>query len=139
MHKSAPTVLSEGDEPLDWGTDDDEATHIDKAIAKATGLEDHHPGDCYCLDDFGDPNYFRQVPNIFITDEEFNLLHKQLQILVATLDSIGSVCNNKLNNFACHSLNCVKCKENKTGEMAIVAHHKHLHLNDQISLLMRKL
>ncbi len=44
MFKSAPTVRSEGDEPLDWGTndnvatDDDEATHIDKAIAKPLDL-----------------------------------------------------------------------------------------------------
>jgi hypothetical protein len=37
-------------------------------------------------DDYEDPNFYRQVNSLNITQEEFNSIHKQLQILVATVD-----------------------------------------------------
>jgi hypothetical protein len=75
-------VVSKGDEPLDWGTDDGafqvEAS-VNDDIAKVAGFSD--PVNCF---DDGDPdnykdlNFYRQVNSLTITQEKFKSLHKQL-------------------------------------------------------------
>ena len=85
---------------MDWGTDsaNDDQSSIDEDIAETAGIGPEQ----------------RQVP-ITLTNEEYNLLDKQLQILVANLDSIGLNCNNKINNFVCPCSDCEKCKGNKNS------------------------
>jgi len=105
--KSPVVVVSDGDEPLDWGTNDGQS-EVDEQIAEAAGI--HPDFDDEDPDPYVDPAFHRQVNSITITQEEFNLLDKQLQILVATVDSLSSDCNNKNKYFACNSSKCVKCK-----------------------------
>jgi hypothetical protein len=94
-------VVSKGDEPLDWGTDDGASqveASVDDDIAKVTGVS--NLVNCFNNGDpnnYKDPNFHRQVNSLTITQEEFNSLHKQLRILVATVDSLSSDCNNKIN------------------------------------------
>ena len=113
--KSPSVVRSEGDEPLDWGTDDGVSEHgVDNDIAEAAGLSHHDDDydDRFHPDDFYEPDQYRQVPCISLTSDETNLLDKQLRILVATISSLGSDCNlNK--NITCHSSGCTKCKKNQ--------------------------
>ena len=71
-------------------------------------------------DSYEDPNFHRQVNSITITQEEFNSLHKQSRILVATVDSLSSDCNNKNKFFACNSSNCVKCKDKKLSDLTFL-------------------
>jgi gag-polypeptide of LTR copia-type len=117
-------VVSEGDEPSDWGTDNGafqvEAS-VDNDIAKVAGFsnpvnhfDDEDPND------YEDPNFYRQVNLLTITQEEFNSLHKQLQILVATVDSLSLDCNNKNIFFACNSSNCVNCKNKKLNNLTFL-------------------
>jgi hypothetical protein len=75
-------VVSEGDEPLDWGTDD-RAFQIEASvndnIAKVAGFSNPvHRFDNEDPNDYEDPNFHRQVNSLTITQEEFNSLHKQL-------------------------------------------------------------
>jgi hypothetical protein len=98
-------VVSKGDEPLDWGTNDGASqveASVDDDIAEAAGFSNpvNHFND-EDSNDYEDPNFYRQVNSLTITEEEFNSLHKQLQILVATVDSLSSDCNNKNIFFAC--------------------------------------
>ena len=93
---------------------------VDNNKAKAAGISESNLVNYFDDDDpdsYEDPNSHRQVNSITITQEEFNSLHKQLQILVATVDSLSSDCNNKSKFFACNSLNCVKCKGNKLSDL----------------------
>jgi hypothetical protein len=82
-------VISEGDEFLDWGTNDGASqveASINNNIAKAAGIPDSNLINCFDNEDpndYKDLNFHRQVNSITITQEEFNSLHKQLQILVA--------------------------------------------------------
>jgi hypothetical protein len=83
-------VVSKGDEPLDWETDNGAfqvKASVDDNIAEATGFS--NPVNCFDDEDPNDyknPNFHRHVNSLTITQEEFNSLHKQLQILVATVD-----------------------------------------------------
>jgi hypothetical protein len=110
-------VVSEGDELLDWGTNDGAAqakASIDNNIAKVAGISDSNLINCFDDEDpndYEDPNFYRQVNSITITQEEFNSLHKQLQILVATVDSLSSDCN---------SSNCVNCKNKKLSDLTFL-------------------
>jgi hypothetical protein len=89
-------VVSKGDEPLDWRTDDGASqvkASVDDDIAKVAGF--FNPVHCFDdkdPNDYEDPNFDRQVNLLTITQEEFKSLHKQLQILVATVDSLSSDC-----------------------------------------------
>jgi hypothetical protein len=112
-------VVFKGDEPLNWGTDDGAfqvKASVNNNIAEVAEIPNPNLVNCFDNEDpdnYKDPNFHRQVNLIIITQEEFNSLHKQLQILVATVDSLSSDCNNKNNFFACNSLNCMNCKNKK--------------------------
>jgi hypothetical protein len=86
-------VVSKGDEPLDWGTDDGASqveASVDNDIVEAAGFSNPvNRFDDEDLNDYEDPNFYRQVNSLTITQEEFNSLHKQLKILVATVDSLS--------------------------------------------------
>jgi hypothetical protein len=117
-------VVSKGDEPLDWGTDNGASqvkASVNNNIAKVAGFFNpvHHFDD-EDPDNYKDPNFYRQVNSLTITQEEFNSLHKQLQILVATVDSLSSDCNNKNKVFACNSSNCVNCKNKKLNDLTFL-------------------
>jgi 5'(3')-deoxyribonucleotidase len=105
-----------GDEPLDWGTDDGASqveASVNDDIAEAAGMPDSNHINHFDNEDpnnYKDPNFYRQVNSITISQEDFNSLHKQLQILVATVDSFSLDCNNKNKFLACNSSNCVNCK-----------------------------
>ena len=117
-------VVSNGDEPLDWGTNDGASqASIDDNIAEVAGFSETNLVNYFNNDDpdsYEDPNFHRQVNSITITQEEFNSLHKQLQILVATINSLSSICNNKNRFFACNSSNCVKCKNKKLSDLTFL-------------------
>jgi hypothetical protein len=119
-------VVSEGDEFLDWGTNDGASqveASINNNIAKAAGIPDSNLINCFDNedpDDYEDLNFHREVNSITITQEEFNSLHKQLQILVAIVDSLSSDCNNKNKFFACNSSNCVNCKNKKLSDLTFL-------------------
>ena len=117
-------VVSDGDKPLDWGTNDSASqASVDDDIAKAAGFSETNLINYFDNDDpdsYEDPNFHRQADSITITQEEYNSLHKQLQILVATVDSLSSDCNNKNKFFACHSSNCVKCKDKKSTDLTFL-------------------
>jgi hypothetical protein len=75
-------VVSKGDEPLDWGTNNGASqveANVDNDIAEVTGFSNpvHHFDD-ENSNDYKDPNFHRQVNSLTITQEEFNSLHKQL-------------------------------------------------------------
>jgi hypothetical protein len=138
-------VVSKGDEPLDLKTDDGASqveASFDNNIAKAAGFfnqvnrfNNEDP------DDYKDPNFHRQVNSLTITQEEFNSLHKQLQILVATVDSLSLDCNNRNKFFACNSSNCVNCKNKNLNNLTFLGDsdaHKCSLLRFQISLHMRR-
>ena len=114
-------VVSDGDEPLDWGTNDGASqASVNDDIAEVAGFSETNLVNYFDNDDpnsYEDPNLHRQVNSITITQEEFNSLHKQLQILVATVDSLSSDCNNKNKFFACNSSNCVKCKDKESSDL----------------------
>jgi hypothetical protein len=96
------TVVSKGNKHLDLGTNNGASqveASVDNDIAEAAGFS--NPVNCFDDEDpndYKDPNFHRQINSLTITQEEFNSLHKQLQILVATVDSLSLNCNNK-NNF----------------------------------------
>jgi hypothetical protein len=77
-------VVSEGDEPLDWGTDDGASqvkASVNDDIAEAAGIPDPNLINCFDdedPDDYEDLNFYRQVNSIIITQEESSSLHKQL-------------------------------------------------------------
>jgi hypothetical protein len=109
---------------VDWRTDDGASqveASVNDDIAKVAGFSD--PVNCFNdedPDDYEDPNFHRQVNFLTITQEEFNSLHKQLQILVATVDSLSLDCNNKNKFFACNSSNCVNCKNKKLNDLTFL-------------------
>jgi 5'(3')-deoxyribonucleotidase len=109
---------------VDWRTDDGASqveASVNDDIAKVAGFSD--PVNCFNdedPDDYKDPNFHRQVNFLTITQEEFNSLHKQLQILVATVDSLSLDCNNKNKFFACNSSNCVNCKNKKLNDLTFL-------------------
>jgi hypothetical protein len=109
---------------LDWGTDDGASqveASVNDNIAKAAGFSNPvHRFDNEDPDDYEDPNFHRQVNSLTITQEEFNSLHKQLQILVATVNSLSLDCNNKNNVFACNSSNCVNYKNKKLNDLTFL-------------------
>ena len=116
-------MVSDGDEPLDWGTNDGASqASINNNIAKVAEIPESNLVNYFDNDNpdsYEDPNFHKQVNSITITQEEFNSLHKQLQILVATVDSLSSDCNNKNKFFACNS-NCVKCKDKKLSDLTFL-------------------
>ena len=71
-------VVSKGDKPLDWGTNDGASqaeASIDDNIAKAAGISNPNLINYFDEDDpndYEDPNFYRQVNSITITQEEFN-------------------------------------------------------------------
>jgi hypothetical protein len=75
-------VISKGDEPLDWETNNGASqveASVDDDITKVAGFS--NPVNCFDgedPDDYEDPNFHRQVNFLTITQEEFNSLHKQL-------------------------------------------------------------
>jgi hypothetical protein len=117
-------VVSEGDEPLDWKTNNRASqveASIDNNIAEAAGVfnpvnhfNDEDP------DDYMDPNFYRQVNSLTITQEEFNSLHKQLQVLVASVNSLSSDCNYKNRFIACNSSYCVNCNNKKLNDLTFL-------------------
>ena len=117
-------VVSDGDEPLDWGTNDGASqASVNNNIAKVAGFSEINLINYFDNDDpdsYKDPNFHRQVNSFTITQEEFNSLHKQLRILVATVDSLSSDCNNRNQLFACNSSNCVKCKDKKLSDLTFL-------------------
>ena len=81
---------------------------MEDEITEAMGL--HDPNNY--SDPYMDSEFHRQINSItIIINEEDNSLHKQLWVLVATVDSLSLNCNNKNNFIACNSFNCVKCKQ----------------------------
>ena len=75
-------VVFNGDEPLDWGTNDGASqASINDDIAKVAGTPESNLINYFDNDNpdsYEDPNFHRQVNSITITQEEFNSLHKQL-------------------------------------------------------------
>ena len=75
-------VVSDGDEPLDQGTNDCASqASVNDDIAKAAGISESNLVNYFDDDDpdsYKDPKFYRQVNSITITQEEFNSLHKQL-------------------------------------------------------------
>ena len=127
-------VVSDGDQPLDWGMDDGASqASINNNIAEAAGIPESNHINYFDNDDpdsYKNPNFHRQVNSITITQEEFYSLHKQLQILVATVDSLSSDCNNKNIFFACNSSNCVKCKDKKLSDLTFLGDSGPLQTSD---------